>query len=105
MTSNADIITVNGFAMRIIAECTAFNYIIILALAILLYTRHTMKYRLTGIAIATLSLLVANAVRLIVTGWSEPYPSKRSILSMNTSGWLSLPCWYSASGRSGLTAA
>ena len=41
MTSNADIITVNGFAMRIIGECTAFNYIIILALAILLYTRHT----------------------------------------------------------------
>jgi exosortase/archaeosortase family protein len=68
MTSNADIITVNGFAMTIINQCTAFNYIIILALAILLYTRHTLKYRLAGVVIATLILLIANAVRLIVTG-------------------------------------
>ena len=68
MTSNAYILTVNGFAMRIINQCTALNYILVLALAILLYTRHTLAYRLTGIAIATPLLLIANAVRLIVTG-------------------------------------
>jgi exosortase/archaeosortase family protein len=68
MTSNADILMVNGFAMKIINQCTALNYIIILTLAILLYTRHTLKYRLAGVVIATLCVLFANSVRLIVTG-------------------------------------
>jgi exosortase/archaeosortase family protein len=68
MTSNADIVTVNGFAMKIIGQCTAFNYIVILALAILLYTRHTISYRLIGVVTATICLLFANAVRLLVTG-------------------------------------
>jgi exosortase/archaeosortase family protein len=68
MTSNADILTVNGFAMQIIDQCTALNYIIILTLAILLYTHHSFKYRLAGVAVATFSLLIANAIRLIFTG-------------------------------------
>jgi len=68
MTSNADIVSVNGFAMKIIGQCTAFNYIVILALAIMLYTRHTIRYRLIGVVIATVILLFANTVRLIVTG-------------------------------------
>ena len=68
MTRDADILTVNGFAMRIVGDCTALNYIAILALAILLYTRHSFAYRLAGVAVATLAVLLTNVVRLIVTG-------------------------------------
>ena len=68
MASDADILTVNGFAMRIVGDCTALNYISILALAILLYTRHSLMYRLAGVAVATLVVILANVVRLIITG-------------------------------------
>jgi len=63
-----DILIVNGFAMRIVVECTALHYVIILALAILLYTGHGMVYRLFGVAVATVLVLAANAVRLVTTG-------------------------------------
>jgi len=68
MTSNADIVTVNGFAMRIVDQCTAFNYVIILTLAMLLSARHTWKYRLAGIIVSAPVIVLANAVRLIITG-------------------------------------
>lgn len=68
MTRDADILTVNGFAMRIVGDCTALNYIAILALAILLYTRHKFTYRLAGVAIATVVVVFANVGRLLVTG-------------------------------------
>lgn len=67
-TSNADIITVNGFAMRIITQCTALHYIIIIATAILLYTRHSIQYRLAGLVVSVVAVVIANAVRLVVTG-------------------------------------
>ncbi len=68
MTSKGDILTVNGFAMQIIGQCTALNYIVILTLAILFYTRHSVLYRIGGVAVATGIVLLANAIRLIVTG-------------------------------------
>ena len=68
MTSNADILTVNGFAMRIINQCTAVDYVAILATAILLYTRHSLSYRLLGLAIAVPAVVLANACRLIISG-------------------------------------
>ena len=68
MTNSGDIITVNGFAMQIIDECTALNYVFILALAILLYTRHSIGYRIKGVAVATGIVITVNAIRLIVTG-------------------------------------
>lgn len=68
LTVSGDIVSVNGFAMRIIFECSALHYVLILALAILLYTGHSIGYRLLGVAAATLAVLAANAVRLITTG-------------------------------------
>jgi exosortase/archaeosortase family protein len=72
MTSSDDILYTNGFPLRIAGECTALNYIIILTLAILFYTRHSLLYRLSGIAVATGILLLINAIRLIVIGLLGP---------------------------------
>jgi len=60
--------TVNGFAMRIITQCTAIHYVIILSTAILLYTIHSIAYRVTGVVVSTLIVIIANAIRLIITG-------------------------------------
>lgn len=68
VNSNADIMTVNGFAMRIITQCTALHYVIILSTAILLYTRHSFTYRITGLLVSILIIVIANAIRLIITG-------------------------------------
>ena len=68
MTRDVDILTVNGFAMRIVDQCTASNYVVILAAAMLLYTRHRLSYRLLGVAIAVPVIVLANAFRLVVTG-------------------------------------
>lgn len=68
LAGSGDILSVNGFAMKIIFECTALHYILILALAMLLYTGHGIGYRLFGVAVATVMLLAANAARLILTG-------------------------------------
>jgi len=67
-SSEGDLLTVNGFTMRIINQCTALDYLVILACAMLLYTRHTLRYRLAGIAVAFPVLLLANCGRLIVSG-------------------------------------
>ncbi len=72
MTSSEDILYTNGFPLRIAGECTALNYILILTLAILFYTRHSLIYRLSGIAVATGILLVVNPIRLIVIGLLGP---------------------------------
>lgn len=66
--STDDIMTVNGFAMRIITQCTALHYIVILSTGILLYTVQPLSYRLTGLVVSTLFIIIANAVRLIITG-------------------------------------
>lgn len=68
VTTAGDIMTVNGFAMRIITQCTALHYIIIISAAILLYTRHTIQYRAMGLIASTLLIIAANALRLVVTG-------------------------------------
>ena len=72
MSSSDDILYTNGFPLRIAGECTALNYILILTLAILLYARHSLLYRLSGIAVATGILLIVNAIRLIVLGLIGP---------------------------------
>jgi exosortase/archaeosortase family protein len=68
VTRSADVLTVNGFAMQVIDECTALNYVIILGTAILLYRRHSIGYRLAGVALAIPAIVVVNAFRLVVTG-------------------------------------
>lgn len=68
ITRNADILSVNGFAMRIIPQCTAVDYLAILATAIMVYVRHSLSYRLLGIAIAVPAVIFANACRLIISG-------------------------------------
>lgn len=60
--------TVNGFAMRIIPQCTALHYVIILSVAILLYTRHSIQYRAAGVVVSTILIIAANALRLFITG-------------------------------------
>lgn len=68
ITTNGDIMTVNGFAMRIITQCTALHYVIILTIAMLLYARHNISYRLTGLLICIPLIIIANAMRLVITG-------------------------------------
>lgn len=68
VTCDGDIMTVNGFAMRIITQCTALHYVIILSTGILLYTAHPLSYRLTGFFVATILVIFINALRLIITG-------------------------------------
>lgn len=68
VTSKADLMTVNGFAMRIITQCTALHYVLILASGILLYTRHSIAYRIGGVIISIPLIIIANAIRLLVTG-------------------------------------
>jgi exosortase/archaeosortase family protein len=68
VTIAGDIMTVNGFAMRVITQCTAMHYVIIISTAILLYTRHSFQYRLAGLLISTLLIIIANSLRLIVIG-------------------------------------
>lgn len=65
---SGDILSVNGFPMRIIFECTALQYVLILSLAMLLYRTHGIGYRLFGVAVACVAVLAANALRLLVTG-------------------------------------
>jgi len=72
ISSSDDIIRINGFPLRIAGECTALNYILILTLAILLYARHSLLYRVSGIAVATVILLIANAIRIISIGLLGP---------------------------------
>lgn len=66
--SYADIISVNGFEMRIITQCTAIHYLLIISAAMLASYWHPLAYRLTGMMVAIPLLLVANAVRLLITG-------------------------------------
>jgi exosortase/archaeosortase family protein len=72
MSSSEDILYTNGFPLRIAGECTALNYILILTLAILLYARYSLLYRLGGISVATIILLIANAIRIISIGLLGP---------------------------------
>lgn len=68
LAAGGDVLSVNGFAMRIVFECTALQYVLILSLAILLYTPHGIGYRIFGAALAAVVLPAANALRLIFTG-------------------------------------
>lgn len=68
VSSNGEIMAVNGFDMRIIMQCTALYYVIILSTAILLYSKHSIQYRLAGVVISTFVVVVANALRLIIIG-------------------------------------
>ncbi|WP_162605076.1 exosortase/archaeosortase family protein [Geomonas oryzae] len=70
VTSGGDILTVNGFPMRIIHECTAFNYVLILSTAILFYPRHTLQYRLAGVLVAAPLVVILNALRLVISGFA-----------------------------------
>jgi len=66
--SHADILSVNGFEMRIITQCTAIHYLLIISAAMLASYWHPLAYRLMGMMIAIPLLLVSNAVRLLITG-------------------------------------
>ena len=68
VVTNGEIMTVNGFPMRIIIQCTAIHYIIIVSCAIMLSSWHSTRYRLTGVAIAVPLLVLFNSIRLLVTG-------------------------------------
>jgi exosortase/archaeosortase family protein len=66
--SIGDIMTVNGFPMQIIMQCTALHYIIIVNCAILLSRWHSLRYRLAGVAVAMPLLVLFNSIRLLCTG-------------------------------------
>lgn len=68
VVNSGEIMSVNGFDMRIIIHCTAIHYIALITCAILLSTWHPLAYRLTGLAVAIPLLVVFNSIRLLVTG-------------------------------------
>lgn len=68
ITAASDILTVNGFQMRVIDECTALNYLHILLVAMLLYPGKSPGYRAAGMAAAVPLVFAVNCIRLIVTG-------------------------------------
>lgn len=68
VVNNGEIMSVNGFEMRIIIHCTAIHYIALITCAILLSSWHPMRFRLTGLAVAVPLLILFNSIRLIITG-------------------------------------
>jgi exosortase/archaeosortase family protein len=54
--------------MRIITDCTAIHYLLIISSAMLASYWHPLAYRLMGIIFVIPLLLVANAFRLLITG-------------------------------------
>lgn len=89
ITSTGDIITVNGFDMQVVDQCTSLNYMVILALAMLLYTRHPLSYRVQGVAVATGILLIVNALRLITLGLAGPV-SMKLFSTLHENVWVAL---------------
>lgn len=68
VVNNGDIMSVNGFDMRIIIHCTAIHYIALITCATMLSIWHPLVYRLTGLAVAIPILVFFNSIRLLVTG-------------------------------------
>lgn len=66
--SSGDILYINNFAMRIITQCTAIHYIVILSTAVFLYSRHSLIYRLQGFLTFIPIIILINAIRLVITG-------------------------------------
>ncbi|MBI1922329.1 MAG: exosortase/archaeosortase family protein [Geobacter sp.] len=61
-------LTVSGFAMRLILECTALHYLALVTAAILLCPGRTGIQKLHGTVLANTVIILANALRLLVIG-------------------------------------
>lgn len=87
--SSGEILTVNGFPMRIITQCTALHYIVIVSGAILLSRWHSWRYRLTGVAVAIPLLVLFNAIRLLCTGLAGTI-SRQAFVFVHSYLWVSI---------------
>jgi len=63
-----NILTISGFKLKMVTECSALHFIIILTAGILAYPAHTLRYKLKGIVFGNLSIIFINVLRIVVLG-------------------------------------
>lgn len=62
------LLTVDGFRMSFIAECTALHFIILFSLAIFFTPKQKTRHRVAGIMAGIPTIILMNAVRLVLLG-------------------------------------
>ncbi len=63
-----NLLTVAGFRMHMVGECTAFHFMALISMTMLMHPRHSGAYKLAGIAVGVLAIFSANVVRLVLLG-------------------------------------
>lgn len=61
-------VTVSGFSMHISLECTAIHFLAILTAGILTYPGYSLKYKIKGIIIGNLIIILFNVSRIVLLG-------------------------------------
>ncbi len=67
-TSGSPLITVAGYTMKVIFECTAYNFYLF-ALALVVFAQWKIKDKLINLAIFIFSIFFLNAFRFIIMGY------------------------------------
>lgn len=66
---NNTLLTVDGFRMSFIAECTAFHFIVLFSLAVLFTPDQKTRHRIVGIMSGIPTIIFMNSVRLVLLGY------------------------------------
>lgn len=61
-------ITVNGFTMEVVMECTAYNFYLIVII-LTLFSRWSMKHKLVSLGYFLITVFVMNKLRFIIMGY------------------------------------
>ena len=73
VSCSATQLTIAGFPMEIVLECTALHYMIIFVSGVLAFRSHTLKYRALGVLIGTLAIFLLNIARIGMIGFIGQY--------------------------------
>lgn len=66
-------LTLTGFPMEIVLECTGLHYMILFIAGVLAFRSHNLSYRAAGIVIGTLTIFLLNIARIGVIGFVGRY--------------------------------
>ncbi len=66
--NNVPFLTVNGFPMRVVMECTAYTFYLF-AIALVIFARWPRKQKITGLAFILLGIFIINNLRFISMGY------------------------------------
>ncbi len=66
--SRVPFLTVNGFTMRVVMECTAYTFYF-LGAAIVIFTRWPLRHKFKSLAVFILSVFILNNLRFISMGY------------------------------------